>query len=127
MWNGGSVVWTVAAGSALPPGLNMSSIAIAGTPTQAGNYSFVMTATDASGFPLNFTFTLLVSTIHISTPDIIPQQVITNVPYNYTMTATGGGTKTWTATGLPSGITMSSTGTLSGTTATRVRTASPSR
>ncbi len=119
VWDNTSVVsWSVVAGSALPPGLNIAGNTITGTPNVAGSYSFTLAGQDASGFPVNFTFSLVISTIRITTPEIIPQQVITNLPYTFTMTATGGGTKTWTATGLPSGLTMSTTGTISGTTST---------
>lgn len=114
--NVSTVSWTVAPGSALPPGLNMTGNILAGTPTAAGAYSFVMNATDGSGVVISSTFSLTVSTIHITTADIIPTHAIFGVPYSYTLTATGGGaTKTWTATGLPSGLSLSTSGVISGT------------
>ncbi len=117
IWNAAGVSWSIAAGNALPAGLSISDNSLTGSPAVPGNFSFTLTATDASNHAISYTFSLFVSTIHITTPEIIPQSVITNVPYSYTMTAAGGGaTKTWTATGLPAGITMSSTGMLSGTT-----------
>ncbi|MCX6629154.1 MAG: Ig domain-containing protein, partial [Candidatus Solibacter sp.] len=117
--NTAPVAYSLAAGSILPPGLSIVGNTLTGTPSAAGSYSFVLTMSDGSPFTLNGTFTLTVSTIHIDAPDILPVQVITNTSFSYTMTATGGGgTKTWSAAGLPSGIAMSSTGTLSGTSTT---------
>jgi hypothetical protein len=49
--NGGSYTWTwtAAGGSSIPPGLNLSTAgAITGTPTTAGTYSVVVTATDSA-------------------------------------------------------------------------------
>jgi hypothetical protein len=104
-----------AAGSALPPGLSIAGTSITGTPTQAGNYGFTIGFTDASGYVLNYGFSLSVSDLAITTPDIIPVQAIYSTPYTYTMTATGGGARTWSATGLPSGLSMSTAGVISGT------------
>jgi hypothetical protein len=117
-WDTSPVTWIVAANSALPPGLSISGSSITGTPTAAGKYSFTLTATDAANLPFNFGFNLVISTISITNPEIIPQQVISNVPYSYTMTAAGGGAvKTWSATNLPDGISIGpTTGKLSGTT-----------
>jgi hypothetical protein len=115
-WSNSSVVWSLNPGSMLPPGLSLAGNTISGTPTAAGNYSFALTATDASGILTNQTISLAISAIHITTPDIIPQQVIAYAPYSFAMTATGGGAKTWTATGLPSGLSISGAGVISGTT-----------
>ena len=58
--------------------------------------------------------TLQISTLGIS-PSSIPRGSV-GVPYSQKFTATGGVSPfTWTATGLPPGLTMFSTGTLSGT------------
>ena len=89
--NTGTVSWSVTAGSALPAGLTLSGDTIAGTPTLAGSYSFALTATDASGALINYTFTMVVSPIGINGSDVIPQQAIFGVPFTYTFTATGGG------------------------------------
>ncbi len=116
--NSTTVSFAVAAGNALPAGLSISANTITGTPTAAGSYSFTLVATDSNNVPINFGFSLVISTIQITNPEIIPTQVIADVPYTYTFTATGGGsTKTWSATSLPSGITMNpTTGVISGTT-----------
>jgi hypothetical protein len=113
---GSAVSWTLAAGSILPPGISVTGNQFTGTPTTAGSYSFTLTAVDGSGVSSNFTFTLTVSTIHITTPDIIPTAPIAFTPYTYAMAATGGsGVLAWSATGLPSGLSMSNTGVISGT------------
>src|SRR5439155_18137645 len=45
---------------------------------------------------------------------VLPQIAIAGAPFVYTFTASGGGTKTWSAA-LPFALTMSSSGTVSGT------------
>jgi large repetitive protein len=106
-------------GSFLPAGLSLVGNNVVGTPTgPAGTYGFSVVVTDSSGVPTVITFNLAISSIHIDAPDIIPAQIVIGSTFSYTFTASGGGsTKTWSATGLPSGITLSSTtGILSGTT-----------
>ena len=89
-WDSAStVIWSLVAGSALPPGLNIGPGVVGGTPTAAGSYSFTLAATDSTGLSLNFGFSIVISTIHITSPDILPQAT-TNLPYSYAMTATGG-------------------------------------
>jgi len=110
---------SLAPGSAYPPGLSLGSGVIAGTPTAPGNYSFTLIVTDPSGFTNPFTFSLPVSPIAITNPDIIPVSAIVNVPFSYQLTASGGGSsKTWsldTGSSLPGGFTLNSAGLLSGT------------
>jgi putative Ig domain-containing protein/all-beta uncharacterized protein len=116
-WSSGTVTWSIFPGSSLPPGLNLSSDGLlSGIPTQAGDYSFTLGVTDASGATLSFFFTVRISNLAASDPAILPV-AIAGVPYTYTFTATGNsGPVTWSAIGLPFGFTLSSTGTLSGTT-----------
>jgi large repetitive protein len=108
----------LAPGSAYPPGLSLASNAIAGTPTTAGNYSFTLIVTDSSGIGTPFTFSLPVSPIAITNPDIIPVSAIVNVPFSYQLTSSGGGaSKTWSldsGSSMPGGITLNSSGLLSG-------------
>ena len=114
--NSAAVSYSLANGSALPPGLNLVGNAITGTPTAAGSYSFTLVLSDSSGIAQNWTFNLRVSTISITTPFTVPQQVVVGTPYSYALGSSGGGaTKTWTASGLPNGLTMSPAGVLSGT------------
>ena len=115
--NTGTVNWTIAPGSALPPGLTLTGNTIAGTPTAANSYSFALIATDSvTALPVTFTFTLVISTINITNPPVLPILPAPAVPVNYQFTATGGGAvKTWTANGLPNGLSLSSSGLLTGT------------
>ena len=54
--NTGPVSWSVAAGSTLPGGLSVfSGGVLSGTPTAAGNYAFMLSATDASAIVVKFT------------------------------------------------------------------------
>ena len=112
----GTVTWSIAAGSALPPGMTLNGSTLGGSPTTAGSYSFTLTAADsATSTSTNYTFTIAVSTITITNPTIIPVHGAYEVPYNYQFTATGGGTnKTWSASGLPSGLSISTTGLVTG-------------
>jgi hypothetical protein len=114
--------WTA---SALPPGLtlNAQSGALTGTPTLAGSYKAVVTATD-SGTPtasVNANPTIVIAN---PPPPVInttpaPSSGAINLPYSFTFTATGGlpPLGTWTETGaLPPGLQFTnSTGVLSGT------------
>jgi hypothetical protein len=113
--NSGTPSISLASGSSLPPGLGIVGNVLTGQPTAAGNYSFTLAITDGSGLTNNYTFTLAISTIAIADPQELPQQAIVNVPFTYAFTATGGGSnKTWSATNLPSGFSISSSGTLNG-------------
>ncbi|MBI4889841.1 MAG: putative Ig domain-containing protein [Acidobacteria bacterium] len=111
-------VWTIASGS-VPTGLSLSaSGALAGTPTTGGNYSFVVRVTDSAGLSTVQTFNLTVGTgLAITTPPQLPNAV-PGVAYSQTLTAVGGTAPyTWSFVGgsIPGGLTLSTTGILSGT------------
>ena len=115
--NAGTVSWSITAGSALPPGMTLTGATLGGTPSTAGSYAFTLTATDSStNLGINYGFNITISTITITNPAIIPSQAEFLVPFSYQFTATGGGgTKTWTVSNIPSGLTLNSTtGVLSG-------------
>jgi large repetitive protein len=74
-------------------------------------------ATDPStGVSLTFSFSLRVSNIAITTPQILPIVGVVGSPINYAFQAAGGGTKTWSTPGLPGFsngfLSLSSTGIL---------------
>ena len=75
---GGEVpyVWTIASGT-VPPGLQVGSGgSLTGTPTQAGNYSFTLTVTDALGQTDSVTFSIvIVSAFSITTSSLPPGTV----------------------------------------------------
>ncbi len=117
----GALTWSITAGI-LPAGLTLNATtgAISGTPIMpAGTSSFTVQVQDAGG--LSDT-QLLSMTINLPNP---PQIATTTLPggtvgqpYSQTLHATGGvGVLTWSVTtgSLPAGLTLSSSGTISGT------------
>lgn len=117
----GTLTWAVANGSSLPPGLSLSPGGqITGTPTTANTTGTTtnVTATDSGQPPqaANATITIRIgAALVITSASNLPDAVV-GVPYSQTFTSSGGiGAVTWSATGLPQGLSMSSTGVLSGT------------
>jgi large repetitive protein len=113
----GSVVWTVAPNSALPAGLTLSSAGLlSGTPTTAATYTFQLNVRDvATGIVLNpANYTLKISPMAIQSAAVLP--IATSLePYSYTFGISGApGPVSFTATGLPSGLSLSPAGVLSG-------------
>src|SRR5579883_2130998 len=120
--NGGTApyAYSILSGS-LPPGLtlNPATGAITGTPTAAGTFNFTVRVVDSTGGSAqtqtsNCSITIYAPvTANCVTIDAIQGVTITPV----TMTASGGTGSgyTFAATGLPAGLTISSTGTISGT------------
>jgi hypothetical protein len=126
----GTSTWSISAGS-LPPGLSVtptgaSTATVSGTPTAAGSYAFTLSATNAAtaasasstaSIPLSLRVAdpLLVTTSTV--PDAVP-----GVAYTATIGARGGvGPLTFSMTAgsvLPTGVSLSSGGVLSGTAAT---------
>ncbi|MBV8842327.1 MAG: putative Ig domain-containing protein, partial [Bryobacterales bacterium] len=130
--------WAVASGSTLPPGLsiipasrvpanfNPGLALLAGIPSTAGQYTFDLIGTPASGPPIRYTFHLNVSAINILFGN--PDNATIGVAYNQQFTAIGGKgpytfaiAQTWTQSSafqdtLPPGLSFNtSTGTISGT------------
>ena len=115
---GTAPTWTVPGTTVLPPGITVSPTGvISGTPTAAGTFTFQATAT-AGGVSVTFTFSLRVSNVALSDAPILPAATV-NVPYTYPFQANGGGTKVFTITGLPAGLTMSTSGVITGTVPTQ--------
>lgn len=114
--------WTVFLGF-LPPGMTLvsSTGVISGTPTTPGSYVFSVLATDSTS-PTHLTATQQLS---ISV-DCAPLHILSTsvpsgtqgVPYSFQFQSQGGlGTVAWAnpGAGLPTGVTLSSTGLLAGT------------
>jgi hypothetical protein len=112
------LIWSA---TGLPIGLTMSvDGAIAGTVTRSGAYAATITVTDSQITPKSDSKPLA-----FTVADVLP--VISNLPaspvaldmgsaYEYAFTATGGiGALTWSATSLPTGLSMATDGVLSGT------------
>lgn len=116
---GGSGGATLVA-TGLPPGLTISAAgAISGTPTAPGAASVVVTATDAvSSQTVTKNYTLTVyDVLKITAPSALGFGVVGRALTPISATTTGGGgTNTWTSTGLPASLTINSgTGSISGT------------
>jgi large repetitive protein len=109
----GPLTWT--ATSALPPGLTFSSGVISGTPTQTGNWSVNFQFTD--GIDTVFrSFGITVYAIHFTTSGLLPNAT-QGVAYTTNLAASGGtGSLTFAASNiLPNGLSLTSSGTISGT------------
>jgi gliding motility-associated-like protein len=111
---GGTAGYTyaLAAGSTLPAGLTLSSTgAITGTPTVANVYTFSVVATDAKGCKATAAYNLTVTASLVLTPGALPDGLTGTVyPTQTIPVATGGtGPYTYTATGIPPGLTFNPT------------------
>jgi Putative Ig domain len=114
---GSSLTWSVSSG-ALPAGLNLNTSTglISGTPTQTGESHFQIKVTDPNGRSDVQTYTLLVvQPLKIAETPATAAEV--GIALSLTLSATGGQAPyTWSATGLPAGVTIDpATGALSGT------------
>ena len=118
---GGAAPYTWSA-TGLPAGLTINATTglISGTPTAVGSSSVVVTVHDATApafLTASGTFTLVVTTppISITTTSLVGGT--RDVAYSAPLAATGGLTAyTWSATGLPAGLTINAaTGQISGT------------
>lgn len=109
------------ASGALPGGLTLTpGGTLTGTPTTAGSFSFTVTATDAQGCTGSRNYTL---NVVLPCPSLVvtPSTLLEGrlgAAYNQSLAAEGGTapyTFTVTAGALPAGLTLSVTGSLSGT------------
>jgi large repetitive protein len=118
--SGGQASYTYAKTSGtLPTGLslNTSTGAISGTSTHSGTFTFTITATDANLYTGSQSYTLTPTTPAFTFAPTSLSAATVYVAYSQTIT-TGGGVSSYSygETGtLPSGITLSSAGVLSGT------------
>jgi Putative Ig domain len=110
----GGYVWSGSAGN----GLTVSTGgAVSGTPNSEGTVSISVTVTDSSGTKASGNFSVVIAgPALIVTTTTLTSGALT-VPYSATLAASGGTTPyTWTATGLPDGLSVASaTGSISGT------------
>ncbi|MGN6778154.1 putative Ig domain-containing protein [Rhizobium sp.] len=122
--SGGTSSYTYAVIGALPTGLSLSATTgvISGTPTAAGFFTFTVTATDSSTGSGPFTgsrsYTLSISAPTISVNPASLSAGTVGTAYSQTITASGGTSSysfSVTSGALPAGLTLSSSGTLSGT------------
>ena len=104
---------------ALPPGMTLSSGgALSGTPTSSGTFNFTVTATDPNGQTGSRAYALVIDVPVLTiTPATLPSGIV-GVAYSQTVGASGGIAPysfAVTAGALPTGLTLASDGTLSGT------------
>ncbi|MFC6189302.1 putative Ig domain-containing protein [Pseudoxanthomonas mexicana] len=121
---GGVGPYTYAVSGTLPAGVSLSGATLSGTPTAPGSYSFTITATDAgaSGVGAPFTtsraYTLEVAAPTLTlTPATLPASTAGTV-YTQALSASGGVAPysfALSAGTLPAGLTLTGSGTLSGT------------
>lgn len=111
------LTWNLSGAAPLPPGLGLSSAGvISGTPTANGTYPFSVTVTDSTQNTVTKALVIVIGTALSITTATLPNAAI-GINYSQTLQATGGAPAfTWSATGLPPGLTLdAATGTLSGT------------
>jgi hypothetical protein len=110
--------------SGLPTGLSISSSTglISGTPSASGSYSAKVTATDTTGAAGSASFTWTISaassgnTVTVTNPGSQTGTVGTAVSLQVSATDSASGqTLTYSASGLPAGLSISSSGLISGT------------
>lgn len=116
---GSGYVFSLASGT-LPTGLSLgSSGVLSGTPTTAGTFTFTVVAVDSAGNNGVRTYTVTISAppIVVNPPTLGP--AVNGTPFTATVTATGGTgsgyTFAVTAGAPPAGLTLASSGVLSGT------------
>jgi hypothetical protein len=110
-----TATWSVQTGS-LPPGVSFSSSGLlSGTPTAEGSYTFVARAQGGGTTVATATYTINVRQPVTLNAAVSKGEV--SVPIDVKPTATGGsGAYSWSSKGaLPTGVTLGSDGTISGT------------
>ncbi|HEY6064849.1 MAG TPA: choice-of-anchor L domain-containing protein, partial [Thermoanaerobaculia bacterium] len=113
---GGGGPYTFSAGPGLPAGLTLlSSGAFSGAPSQSGTFSFTVTASDRGGCSVSQNFSLSVCAALAISPATLPG-ALSGTPYSQALSASGGTAPySFVQTGLPSPMTLSAAGVISGT------------
>lgn len=111
----GKLSFSITAGS-LPPGLSLSAGAISGTPTAAGTFVFSIRVADTSGKSAESSYSIVITNPRITiTPSSLASGTA-GVSYSASVGASGGvAPYTFSASGLPSGLSMTPAGVISGT------------
>jgi len=117
----GPYTWALTGGQ-LPGGLTLSPDGkFGGVPTEGGDFTFRLSATDAQGVVSEREFSIhIIQPLVVATPSTLPQATLRQ-PYSFALTASGGTPPySWSITNgvagrqPPPGMTLSSTGVLSG-------------
>jgi hypothetical protein len=104
-------------GGTFPTGLTLSSAGVlSGTPSSPGMFSFTVLASDLLGVSTTQNYTVTINPVLSLSSTTLPAWTA-NQGYTQSIKAAGGtGTLTFSTTGtLPTGLTLSATGTMSGT------------
>ena len=105
--------------SGLPAGMsiNTSTGAIGGTPTASGTFTATVTVADVVGVTATRDYPLTINSPPTIGTTALPDWTVNKANYNATVSASSGTPPyTWSATGLPAGLTINaSTGVISGT------------
>ena len=114
----GALTWSISSGS-LPAGLSLVAAtgAITGTPTTSGTSNFTAMATDTVGASGTKALSITINAAISITTSSLPADTI-SIAYNQALSATGGtGALTWSlnAGSLPTGLTLTSGGSITGT------------
>jgi len=115
---GGVPPYRFTPGGGLPAGLTFVNGTLSGTPTTVGDFSFSVTLGDSTGGVITKGFSLTVtppttSTLILGGP-LLPGKV--GVEYSAQLSVTGGTAPySFTGSGLPEGLTLSTSGAVSGT------------
>jgi hypothetical protein len=110
--------WSITSGSV--PGLDFdaANVALAGTPTTSGTFTLTVQVRDSAGLTSSrpFSVTITPGALNITTARQLPDSAF-NTPFSQQFTASGGVPPyTWSANGLPSGLTLdANSGIISGT------------
>jgi hypothetical protein len=112
----GPYTFEIVSGS-MPPGLTFSNGTISGTPTGGSTHFFVVQVSDSSPVPRFATMPYRIGIDAIQVTSTILPVATTGVPYETQLTASGTGPWTWlfSSGSLPTGVTLSSSGVISGT------------
>jgi large repetitive protein len=119
--SGGTAPYTYTYGNtgSLPPGISFNAGTFSGTPTQTGTFTYAVNVADSAGNSerVDYTFTINPPVITLS-PTSLPDGTQT-VNYNQQLSASGGNpsggyTFSVSSGSLPPGVTLSSSGLLSG-------------
>ncbi|HWX65383.1 MAG TPA: putative Ig domain-containing protein [Rhodanobacter sp.] len=118
--SGGNGTYTFAlTGGSLPAGVSFTSSGLlSGTPTAAGSFNFTVKATDGLGFTGSQSYSLTVSAASLTlAPTTLPAATAESA-YSQSFSASGGTAPyaySISSGALPAGLTLSATGSLSGT------------
>jgi hypothetical protein len=112
----GNYIWSI---TGLPAGMTLDANTgvVSGTPTAAGSFGGTLALNDLLGdTPFTTPYSLTINAApSITTSSPLPSGTRLN-PYSTTLAGTGGtGAYTWSATGLPAGLSIGAGGVISGT------------